>query len=272
MSSWLGGALATSRFEIARSFTIQRNGIFAVLTLFPPAMVTLILGASQFTGQGAANGGDILNLIPFLIVFLTSLVLLLAMLLWATPNVYSELEGKTWIFLASRPSGRISLFLGKYLTAIFFSYAIAMIATSLSIAVADRMLMLEDPGRLWLSLAGIYGLACVGYGAIFSAMGTIFFKRSMVVAAGYLIGSEVFLASVPALIGKLTLRYHLQELGIRWIGFFLPVDNEPEYRLMYGPAWPLWGNLLVILIVTALGLMIGLIVVTNRQYITSEEN
>ena len=114
-------------------------------------------------------------------------------------------------------------------------------------------------------------LACLIYGAIFSMLGTLFYKRSMVVAAGYLIGSEVFLATIPAVIGKLTMRFHLQELGIRWIGFFLPFDSEQEYIQLYGPQWPTWANLLVLIGTGCATLIIGGLVIVNRQYITSDE-
>ena len=171
--------------------------------------------------------GIVQSFVPFAIVFLVSLVCLLSLLLWATPNVYSELEGKSWSFIASRPGGRISIYLGKFLASVFVSFGICLVAMSLSVLVADRLLSLPGAQRLWISLCGIYLLACFVYGAIFSMLGTLFYKRAMVVAAGYLIGSEMFLATVPAVISKLTMRYHLQELGISWIGFFfLPFDTE----------------------------------------------
>lgn len=277
MRNWLMGAWATLRFELNRSFTLQRISVSLVLALFPPLMVSLIFGGTRLA-ENVVRDEEVIEGIssiqahtPFAIIFLVSLVCLLSLLLWATPNVYSELEGKSWGFISSRPGGRMSVFLGKFLSAVMVSFVISMIAMSLSTLVTHRMNLLEDARQLWISLMGIYLLACAAYGAVFSMLGTIFFKRAMVVAAGYLIASEVFLASVPAVIGKFTIRFHLQELGLRWIGFFLPVDSEHEYRLMFGAALPIWVHFLALGIGIGLCLLIGAIVITNRQYITSDE-
>jgi hypothetical protein len=278
MRNWFTGGWATLRYELKRSFTLQRTSVSLVLALFPPLMVSLIFGGAQLA-QNVVRDDEVIDGLssiqahtPFAIIFLVSLVCLLSLLLWATPNVYSELEGKSWGFISSRPGGRMAVYLGKFLSAVLASFVISMIAMSLSTLVTHRMHLLEDARHLWLSLTGIYLLACITYGAVFSMLGTIFFKRAMVVAAGYLVASEVFLASVPAVIGKFTIRFHLQELGIRWIGFFLPVNNELEYRSVFGEPLPVWVHFLALGIGVSLCLLVGAIVVTNRQYITSDES
>jgi hypothetical protein len=278
MKNWFTGGWATLQFELKRSFTIQRVCVSLVLAFFPPLMVGLIFGGTRLA-ENVVRDDDVIEGItamqahtPFAIIFLVSLVCLLSLLLWATPNVYSELEGKSWGFLSSRPGGRMAVYIGKYLSAVLVSFAISMLAMSLSTLVTHRMNLLEDARQLWLSLSVIYFLACLTYGAVFSMLGTIFFKRAMVLAAGYLVGSEVFLASIPAVIGKFTLRFHLQELGIRWIGFFLPVESESEYRAIFGEALPVWVNFLALAIGAAVCLLVGAIVITHRQYITSEES
>jgi hypothetical protein len=209
---------------------------------------------------------------PFAIVFLTSLICLLSLLLWATPNVHAELEGRSWGFLSSRPGGRMAIFVGKYWSAVLVSFATSMLALSLSTLITRRMQLLDDPETFWIAMSVIYLLACLTYGAVFSMLGTIFFKRAMVIAAGYLIVSEVFLASVPAVINKFTLRFHLQELGFKWFGFFLPTDSEPEYRMIFGEALPAWLHLLALAIGATFCFFVGALMITNRQYISSDEN
>lgn len=280
MRRWFYGAGATCRFELRRSFTVQRIAVSVVLALFPPMMLTLMIGATK-VAQAAIDPQEkpgvvreiqlVQGFAPFAIVFLVSLVCLLSLLLWATPNVYSELEGKSWSFIASRPGGRISTYLGKFLASVLVSFGVALIALTLSVLIADLMLSTPDPQRLWMSLTAIYFIACFVYGAVFSMLGTLFFRRSMVVAAGYLLGFEVILATVPAVIGKLTVRFHLQELGIRWIGFFLPFENQREYQILYGEPWPTWANLAMLMGTGLITLLIGALVIVNRQYITSDE-
>lgn len=279
MNNWLTGSTATCRFELRRSFTTQRTAVSVVLALFPPLMLALMIGAakvSHLAGQGPADAKRAVDIVrtstPFAIVFLVSLVTLLSLLLWATPNVYSELEGKSWSFVASRPGGRISIYLGKFLTSVVVSFLIAFVAMTLAVLIAHQQLSLPDPEQLWLSLIGIYALASFVYGAVFSMLGTWFFKRAMVVAAGYLVGSELFLATIPAVVSKFTMRYHLQELGIHWIGFFVPFDSEYEYRLLYGMASPVWVHVLIIVGTGLAALVVGMLIITSKQYITSDDS
>ncbi len=250
-----------------------------VLALFPPLMITLMLVSTNVVRTIDSDDGEVQEVVgiiqsftPFAIVFLVSLVCLLSLLLWATPNVYSELEGKSWSFIASRPGGRVSIFLGKFLASFIVSYAIALASMSLCVLVADRIINLPDPKTLWLALAGIYFLACFVYGAIFSTLGTLFYKRAMVIGAGYLIGSEIFLASIPAVISKLSMRFHLQQLGISWMGFFLPFEGEREYEILYGKPWSDWVYLSILLGSGLLALGIGISIIVSRQYMTSDEN
>jgi len=90
------GAAATCMFELRRSMSIQRISVTAGLALFPPAMLALLIFGAKVS---SADGGALMiDSAQFLTVFLVALVMLLGLLLWATPNVYSELEGKSWLF------------------------------------------------------------------------------------------------------------------------------------------------------------------------------
>ena len=272
MKLWLNGALATCSFELRRSFTIQRTAVSLVLALFPPVMLGLLIIGTAMTGTDELRS-TVQDFSRSITVFLVSLVCLLSLLLWATPNVYSELEGKSWSFVASRPGGRVSVFLGKFLASFIVSFAISVLAISLCVWLAKTRLGIADPQDLWISLSGVFLLGCGVYAAVFSLIGTYFFKRSMVAAAGYLIGSEILLASIPgALINKLTIRYHLQEIGISWIGWFLPAPStEDEYRAMFGEGFNEGTHVLIVVGITLISLGLGVWMIVNREYITSDE-
>ena len=277
VKNWLNGALATCLFELRRSFTIQRTAVSVVLAAFPPLMITLLLVGSRIAAANSRGDGQRAAVmmdafVPFVIVFLVALICLLSLLLWATPNVYSELEGKSWSFVASRPGGRISLYLGKYLAAVIVSFLISFTATSISVLIAERICRIPDAMRLWLSLTIIFFLVSMAYGAVFSMIGTLFYKRGMIVAAGYLIASEFFLASVPALINKFTLRFHFQELGLQLVGFFFIPGNEEQYRAFFGQPWAWWCYVIVVVGITLLTLSIGGYIIANRQYILADES
>ncbi len=266
--NWINGALATFAFEIRRSFSLHRLMVAIGLALFPPVMLSVVARIA-FT-RNSRVAGDVVQYMEFAMVFLVALVCMLMLLLWATPNVHSELEGKTWNFLVIRPGGRVACFLGKYSVAVAVSFATALISLIGCVLVAQSYGGLEDPLYTLACLGGVYGLACLVYGAIFSLLGTIFIKRAMLVGAGFLIGVEGILAGLPAVVSKFTMSYHLRETGLSWLGWFVPYP-ESEYRFQFGPAWPVWMHVGCILLMTTVALVAGMIVITNRQYITSEE-
>ena len=127
------GAAATCMFELRRSMSVQRISVSIGMALFPPAMLSLLIFGAKVSS--ADGGAQMIDSAQFLAVFLTALVLLLSLLLWATPNVYSELEGKSWLFVASRPAGRTLIFLGKFMASVVVSLAICFTAITLCVLV-----------------------------------------------------------------------------------------------------------------------------------------
>jgi hypothetical protein len=102
-------------------------------------------------------------------------------------------------------------------------------------------------------------------------IGAWFTKRAMVVGAGYLVGAETILSLVPAVVGNFTMSYHLSRLGELWLGWFLP-DSQAEYHMIYGTPGPVWFHLLCIGIATSIALVVGSLIVVNRQYVLGEES
>ncbi|MFO7904832.1 MAG: hypothetical protein R6U98_19370, partial [Pirellulaceae bacterium] len=93
-------------------------------------------------------GWILLGLIP-------GVITLLGLLLWVTPLVQSELEGRTWGYLAVHPRGRASLLLGKYLTAIVWTALAGCTSLTICILIAQPVYAF----RLWSSLLLIIGFA-----------------------------------------------------------------------------------------------------------------
>ena len=267
------GAAATCMFELRRSMSVQRISVSIGMALFPPAMLSLLIFGAKVSS--ADGGAQMIDSAQFLAVFLTALVLLLSLLLWATPNVYSELEGKSWLFVASRPAGRTLIFLGKFMASVVVSLAICFTAITLCVLVIRSTNETINPIRLWLSMNVVYFLATLIYAAVFSLIGVVFVKRAMVVGAGFLIGFDVFLATLPgALINRFTVRHHLQEIGIATMGWFFPANagSEQDYRNIYGQEWATWIHVTIVLSVTLLLLIIGAKVISSREYVTSDQH
>ena len=267
------GAAATCMFELRRSMSAQRISVSIGMALFPPAMLSLLIFGAKVSS--ADGGAQMIDSAKFLAVFLTALVLLLSLLLWATPNVYSELEGKSWLFVASRPAGRTLIFLGKFMASVVVSLAICFTAITLCVLVIRSTNETINPIRLWLSMNVVYFLATLIYAAVFSLIGVVFVKRAMVVGAGFLIGFDVFLATLPgALINRFTVRHHLQEIGIATMGWFFPANagSEQDYRNIYGQEWSTWIHVTIVLSVTLLLLIIGTKVISSREYVTADQS
>ena len=269
MIHWLRGANATFGFELRRSLTLNRFLVALGLAMFPPVMLNVVV-RTAFVSQSKI-AGDVAQYSEFAMIFLVALVCVLTLLLWATPNVQSELEGRTWNFIAVRPRARVASFLGKYVLAVVVSFAVSFTALAGCILVANSYQGLQHPLRTLGSLSVVYGLACVVYGAIFSAIGTIFIKRAMVVAAGFMIAVETLLSLIPAVVSKVTMSFHLRSIGLEWIGYFLPYTTELDYTSTFGKPWPVQWHILSIAIMTVIALSVGMIVITSRQYVTADQ-
>ena len=183
--------------------------------------------------------------------------------------MYSELEGKSWTFIASRPGGRIGCFLGKFAAAIISAFTVCTIALTLSVLILTQIAHIEFAFELWLRLIGIFLLASIAYSAVFSMIGTITYRRAMVVAVAYVMVWEGFVANLPALINQLTIQHHLKSIGIDWLSWVFPLDRD-EFTGIFGeihPAFSLW----MLGALTFGCLFVGSYVIANRQYVTKDE-
>lgn len=256
--------LAVCRFELARSWTWRRAIVSLVLALFPPVMLGLITYYARLDGDAEAA-----EFFVFVMIFLVGLVCVLSLLLRASTNVYTELEEKSWIFVATRPLGRVSMILGKYLAAVLSSFAICVVAITLSMALGEQIGAFSDVVHSWLTTLATFGVATAAYAAVYSLIGAVFYRRAMVLAAGYTLLFELFLANVPALISRFTVRYHVQELGLRWIGWFPPIPQD-DFRIAF-PLQPMWIHWMAIVLFIGISLTVACLMVVHREFITADE-
>jgi ABC-type transport system involved in multi-copper enzyme maturation permease subunit len=192
-------------------------------------------------------------------------VTLLGLLLWATPLVQAELEGKTWIYLAVRPRGRASVLFGKYLAAITWTAVMGWTSATLCVLVAQP----EYAWRLWGTLILVVGFACLGYGALYSLIGVLEPRRAMVLAVGYTLVFEFLVSLVPAVINQFTVQYRLRNLFVLFMGWRRLIPEDAG-RLLLGDQ-PAWLHILI-LCGYALGLMlVARQVIRRREYVSAEE-
>ncbi len=265
--STISKSLSLMQFELRRSWTLGRMSAFWVLSLFPPTIVLLV----TLTIRG------IPQFVP-IVFFLTFISCILAMLLWATPNVYAELENRNWIFVTSRPGGRISLLIGKWMTAVIAAFLVCLVATTLSWAIvilrSDQLhregLLLV--GKLWIRSLWVWALACVNYAALFSLIGVLFQRRAMVIATIYTLVNEGILAFVFALISKFSVRYHLVGVSYHMFDWFFPGQRPDREMLeMSILGLPLWANYLALALIPVACLTAAAFIIRYRQYLTADE-
>lgn len=260
--SILRGALTVFRFEMSRSLTASRLLAWSTLVLFPAAILALRFNFAHPDIFGLA----LLTLIPLV-------VCMLGLLLWASPVIHSELEGKTWIYLACRPRGRAAVLVGKYLMAVTWTLLAGLCAVTLCICVAGANRMPVPLGRLWFVFAVLILLACATYGALFVLIGVLFNRRAMVVCVAYSIVTEFIIPSLPAatVLVEFTVNFRLRNLMLEWMAWRPRYELDPIARNLISEA-PAWLHLVVLVFATILLLGIALGIVQKREFITADES
>ena len=242
---------AVFRFECQRMLTAARVFGWIALTLFPPIIIALV--RIRAGGSGDWQRYALLSMIPFVLC-------LLHLLLWVTPNVHSELEGKGWIYLAVRPAGRVSLLLGKYAAAIARTLLSAWIALTLASLIAVP----DDGLQLWVVLFFLSLLSCLSYGAIFSLLGVLFHRRAMVIAVAFTLIFELLIGTLPAVVNQMTIQFRIRSLYATWMG---EGDLPPE--LFSQAPWP--THVAVLLVATAATIAVACWIINRREYVRAAQ-
>ncbi|QEG39410.1 hypothetical protein [Roseimaritima ulvae] len=243
------------RFELARSLTVGRLAIWCVLVAFPVALIS-VLRITIPVEPIERFGFTLYFLIP-------EIVCLLGLLLWATPVVSTEIEGQTWIYLAMRASGRNIVLLGKYLTAVLWTWTAAATGITISVLIIGP----PEPLRMWIVMNVLAGLSCLAHAAIFLLIGVLFQKRTMVSAVFYTLVMEYVIAFIPALINKLTVNYRLRGLLAEWMQWH---DLRSRAELVLGNESPA-SHLFALAIFTAVLLALAMLRLATAQYATQQD-
>ena len=252
----LGNFWAVFRFEWRRVLSWPRMTWWAILTLFPTAIVLLI----RFSARRPLPREP---WTMFLFVLIPMLISMLGTFLWATPAVSTELERESWIYLAVRPHGRTALLLGKYLAAIAWVLPAALIAISMAVPVTH----LSNGWQVWFALARIVCLSVPAYAAVYLMIGTIFTRRSMVVAVAYSLVFELVVRWVPAVINKFTVQYRLQALLLDWADLKIPPNARSMSAMtdLLGND-PAWWHVTVLIVYTLTLLSTALWLVNQHEF------
>jgi ABC-type transport system involved in multi-copper enzyme maturation permease subunit len=243
------------QFELSRSLTAGRIAIWALLVAFPVTLFT-ILNYANPTGQIEYWGLTLYFLVP-------EVTCLLGLLLWATPAISTEIEGQTWIYLALRASGRSTVLLGKYLTAIIWTLSAALVSVTLCMLIVGAI----GGPKLWLVMCVLASLSCIAHAAIYVLIGVMFHRRTMATAVAYTLGIEYALSLIPALANKLTVNYRLRGLLAGWMDWEEARSNAEN---VFGQE-PSSTHLLALTAITLVSLGIAVFWLGRAEYPTQQE-
>lgn len=255
--TFLSNIWVAARFELVRSLAPRRIANIAVLSAFPPAMLGILV-----YGPGMIQ-------VEFVLGATVMMVCFLALLLWVSPIVSTELEGRTWSYQALRPGGKIALVLGKYVAAVVYAICVGGLALTAGVVVSSVANPQGNELRIWLVYGVLIVLACITYGAVLVLIGVVMHRRAMVAAVFYMVGFEVFLADIPAVINQLTVSFHLQGLALRWLGLDL-FEDESILGEMFA-AQPTWQHLVILCVIASATLLASVYWLKTREFITVDE-
>lgn len=259
------GVPAVFRFEWKRTLTVPRMAWWVLLTMFPPVLLGMI---RLSVGPLPQNNSEITAVVVFILC--PGVVCMMGVFLWATPAISSELEGRSWVYLAVRPHGALAVLAGKYLVAVGWTLPAGLIAATLSV-------LIMYPDDLWHILwveTLLVVLSCVSYAAVFTLIGVLFPKRTMAIGVFYALLFEVILAMIPAVVNILTIQFRLRCLGVRWMNWDEQFsDDDPNagpFQSYFGDETA-WWHLGILLAMTAAMLIAAAAILRWREFTTSAE-
>jgi len=255
----LRSAWVVFSFECRRAVRLGPMVLAAALALFPAAVIALV----QSQGARLEQRGEFWVVPLFILV--PEVICLLGLLLWATPAIQAEVEGKTWTYLVVRPGGKVPVLLGKYAAAVVRAILTGLVALAAALAVLHPE---QGLARACACLSALVVLSCLTYASLYLLLGVIFVRRAMTVAVAYTFVVEFLLGLTPAVVNQLTVQYYLRSLLVGW---FAMTTGPVRVRGMVGTA-PAWQYVLILLGMTAALLSAAALILRRRELVSSSES
>ena len=252
---------AVVAFEWRRVLTIPRLAWMFALAVFPPALLAVVRVTAP---------DDPPYEVAAILVFALSpcLTCMLSVFLLATPAISSELEGRSWVYLAVRPHGPLAVLLGKYLVAVSWALPVGLVS-----AIAASIVMAVDHvPRMIAVQCGLVCLSCMAYSAVFLLVGVIVPKRAMVIGVIYATAVEVGAAFIPAAVNLLTVQHRLRCLLVRGMDLDIrSVEGNPVFLAYFGDESATL-HVLVLLGMTACYLIGAALLLRYREFTFASES
>lgn len=244
-------------FEWRRALTVQRLAWMVALMAFPPLLLSLIRSTA---------GSDPPVEIAAVLVYVLSpcIACMMSVFLWATPALASELEGRSWVYLAVRPHGPLAVLLGKYLVAVSWSIPVGVVSATLGVLALGA----DQAVRSIIVQCALVIVSCISYSALFLLIGVVAPKRAMVAGIVYAFIFETAVALIPAAVNLLTVQYRLRCLLVRWMQMDIQAtEGNPIFVAYFGAEGAAWH--LGMLLAMTVGLLVAAAVVLRYREFTA---
>lgn len=233
---WKNQALAVMRLELRKSFLGKRVILLLVLALLPVLILTFRWMLASEIVQDPANVGDATKLFSAVYQGFVLRVIVFLGCVWIFGNlVRREVLDRSLHYYFLSPVRREVLLVAKYLTGLLVSVVLFGASTLISFLMAYAphtgvsRFFFNGPGLAHLgSYLLVTSLACLGYGAVFLALG--FFFKSPAIPALAVFGWERILFLLPPLLKQVSVAHYLQSLCP------VPFDQGPLAILADAPS------------------------------------
>ena len=249
-------------YEWKRSLTLGRIAWWFTMAGFP-VMITILIrtlgdveNLNDIEAQKSVWSVTLYALIPGVCVALS-------VLLTAAPAVASELEQRSWAYLATRPNGIFWLLLGKFLVSVTWGTTAAWLGTVFSVGLCG----MDEKLRMLLSLSALSLLSALAYSAVYMLVGAFFPKRAMVFCMMYTVIVELVFGSIPAVINRITVQFRLRTLFVNW----MPLDERMKDESVFQYVMAEGSSFMQCFWLIALSILflVAAIVVAHRKEFTS---
>ena len=215
---WRRQVAAVLALEVRKTF-LRPGALPVVFLAFAPVLLLAARAlALVTTGRSDSVGSETGAFAVIFQAFTLRLGIFFGCVLVFTHLFRGEVLQRSLHFYLLAPLRREVLLAGKYLAGLIAATALFTVATALAMWLLylpsgemGRQYLLSGPGLSQLgAYLGVVALGCLGYGAVFLAMG-LFFRNPMLPAAAVL-GWEGINFLLPPVLKKASVIYYLQSL------------------------------------------------------------
>jgi hypothetical protein len=244
------------QFEFRRSLTPPRIAMWCALVAFPSVLLILV----RLTPGPKPDE----LFVSALFILIPEVTCMLALLLWMTPAIQSELESSAWPYLAIRPRGRRAVLIGKYLNAVLWTFATMTVSLSCAIVIADPLHLTKT----FIVLFMICSISALAYGTLYALIAVAIPQRAMIMALAYSVVVEGIIGFIPAVINQLTFNFRLRAMFVQWMGWdkiprgISSVTVTNQHSIVH---------FLLILVMMAVIAKVTLVILDRRQFVASDE-